>query len=647
MEKVSLEVVENKISTFWKLLVELATSNQDADYANFVTKWPLSYYLSRLKKINFVGMDSVLDVGCGYGQWTLALSILNGRATGVDQHKNRIAVANKVIKSLWINNAIAIEADAVNLPFEDASFDGLFCYGVFMFLDREAALKEFNRVLKPGGKLYICTNSRGWWLKLACENVFKNKKLFLVALKAFLGKPKSLPNSTGISQVSILPSELWCDIQFAPEGGLELVKIKKLLPSVYEEKFLGFNQVIEFIAIKKNNTRDLNNIKNINFYIIDKLLDRINSFQSQPLSRVLDFYNFYDQSADLVNATNPYVIDYVREITAEIDREAALKYIYKLITNETKDLEENLISCVTFSQKAFYQHFALQPMVGHNAVLLDPIESLFFGACRCGNSARFLVDLLLVNGFNARLIAGSCHTSAEVELDGRWVLADTSLYPPGVIPKNKSGQILSLLDLKESSDQLDIWPSYLNYDSSHVERIYLDYPQTYQKIKNWLRFPIYPSVGYFGEGFSDLNGVVRRWVKGSPKSAWGNDANYGWGQLIELDGFEGVECSVAQRPEQVQHLSRIHNTLRWPNSATPYPMELVYLLKISLERRLAEYSKNLCFKDFVDAENLVKTHNNYYDLGTDFNGAKIYVTIYAQEKNRQESFVLPSKEFYV
>ena len=61
------------------------------------------------------------------------------------------------------------QADAVALPFPDASFDAVVCqFGVMFFLDRQHAHAEAHRVLKPGGR-YIFNV----WDKLADNPVFE------------------------------------------------------------------------------------------------------------------------------------------------------------------------------------------------------------------------------------------------------------------------------------------------------------------------------------------------------------------------------------------------------------------------------------------------------------------------------------------
>jgi demethylmenaquinone methyltransferase/2-methoxy-6-polyprenyl-1,4-benzoquinol methylase len=52
--------------------------------------------------------------------------------------------------------AVAIEADALHLPLRSASLDLIVtAFGFRNLANYEAGLREFNRVLKPGGQLGI------------------------------------------------------------------------------------------------------------------------------------------------------------------------------------------------------------------------------------------------------------------------------------------------------------------------------------------------------------------------------------------------------------------------------------------------------------------------------------------------------------
>jgi arsenite methyltransferase len=102
----------------------------------------------------------VLDVGCGTGNLTAHIKELvgdGGSVVGVDPSSERIAIAKELAKS----NLSFHEGRAENLSrFPAASFDIVFVNSTLHWVqDQAAALKEFARVLKPGGRLGISGGS--------------------------------------------------------------------------------------------------------------------------------------------------------------------------------------------------------------------------------------------------------------------------------------------------------------------------------------------------------------------------------------------------------------------------------------------------------------------------------------------------------
>lgn len=79
----------------------------------------------------------------------------NGRVVGLDLNPDMLDVARKI--TLNPSSATPIEwreGDAGALPFENETFDVIFCaFGLMSLPDRVAALKEMHRVLMPSGRL--------------------------------------------------------------------------------------------------------------------------------------------------------------------------------------------------------------------------------------------------------------------------------------------------------------------------------------------------------------------------------------------------------------------------------------------------------------------------------------------------------------
>ena len=109
--------------------------------------------------------ERILDLCCGTGD--LAFEILRRQArchiTGADFAEPMLEIAKSKVQSPKSKGSKSpspqIEfmwADALNLPFADASFDAVtVAFGVRNFEDTAAGLREMRRVLRPGGRALI------------------------------------------------------------------------------------------------------------------------------------------------------------------------------------------------------------------------------------------------------------------------------------------------------------------------------------------------------------------------------------------------------------------------------------------------------------------------------------------------------------
>ncbi|MBO4686919.1 MAG: class I SAM-dependent methyltransferase [Clostridiales bacterium] len=96
--------------------------------------------------------EKVLDLGCGYGSYTEYFRSIGGCVTGVDGASAMIELA----KEKYPDSAFDVVDMTEALPFENESFDIVFCNQVLMDIEPvEHVLAEVVRVLKPGGIFYF------------------------------------------------------------------------------------------------------------------------------------------------------------------------------------------------------------------------------------------------------------------------------------------------------------------------------------------------------------------------------------------------------------------------------------------------------------------------------------------------------------
>ncbi len=116
-----------------------------------------------IKSVHTVAINSqlnpskkILEIGSNTGFTSVNLSLFTGcEVVGIDANVSSIAKAEKyAIKHSVEDRVSFLNADACNLPFEDSSFDMIWCSNVTSFIsDKEKAVSEYMRVLKLGGIL--------------------------------------------------------------------------------------------------------------------------------------------------------------------------------------------------------------------------------------------------------------------------------------------------------------------------------------------------------------------------------------------------------------------------------------------------------------------------------------------------------------
>lgn len=114
---------------------------------------PLAEAINIFAKEN--GLKKILDVGCGTGRMIKYLNQKGFRAKGCDISPNAVRFTNRIN-----NKKVAKIGAATQIRYVDGSFDLVIMISVIEHLTPKEArkfLSESNRVLKPGGFIFLVT----------------------------------------------------------------------------------------------------------------------------------------------------------------------------------------------------------------------------------------------------------------------------------------------------------------------------------------------------------------------------------------------------------------------------------------------------------------------------------------------------------
>jgi cyclopropane fatty-acyl-phospholipid synthase-like methyltransferase len=100
----------------------------------------------------------LLDVGCGVGAPAVRIAQATGcDVLGISTSRNHVELANQRAREAGLSERVTFQrADAQELPFEDASFDGVFALESMIHMpERSTVYNEVARVLRPGGRFVL------------------------------------------------------------------------------------------------------------------------------------------------------------------------------------------------------------------------------------------------------------------------------------------------------------------------------------------------------------------------------------------------------------------------------------------------------------------------------------------------------------
>lgn len=206
MAALGMNRLKKRIETYWNWRSASYELDQDKSVQT-VKDWE-----STIKDlVSHVSEDApcALDVGTGPGQLAFYLAREGFNTTGIDISAGMIGRARQKADELGLNIDFRT-GDAENLPFEENAFDVVITRNLVWTLpDPQAAIWEWHRVLKPGGRIII---SDGYWRNMTwsrihrlaiktVENLVKTRTLISCRFFShYAGLIRALPLYEGVTQ---------------------------------------------------------------------------------------------------------------------------------------------------------------------------------------------------------------------------------------------------------------------------------------------------------------------------------------------------------------------------------------------------------------------------------------------------------------
>ena len=123
------------------------------------------HYLPRLVDFSGHAGKAILEIGCGIGTDLVRFARGGARVTGVDLAPSSIELARQNFSVHGLEPVELRVADGAALPYDQASFDVVYCHGVLQYApDAAAIVAEARRVLRPDGLAIFMVYNRASWL---------------------------------------------------------------------------------------------------------------------------------------------------------------------------------------------------------------------------------------------------------------------------------------------------------------------------------------------------------------------------------------------------------------------------------------------------------------------------------------------------
>lgn len=166
-EKVELvRLFEHKLYTIDPVAMMIIGATSGYAYAHWIGNRDLREYPIPEISLPKCHNESLLDIGCNWGRWSMAAARKGYEVVGVDPSLGAVLAARRIAKELGLNIKYLV-ADGRFLPFKNHSFKNVYSYSVLQHFSKSnmrKTLAEVGRVLEQRGCAKIQMANR-WGLR--------------------------------------------------------------------------------------------------------------------------------------------------------------------------------------------------------------------------------------------------------------------------------------------------------------------------------------------------------------------------------------------------------------------------------------------------------------------------------------------------
>jgi SAM-dependent methyltransferase len=218
--------VRDEISGFWNRkpcgTFGLIPGDPGADYFKKIKerRYRLERFIPDFIDELDVRSKKVLEIGCGVGTDGLEIAGRGADYTAIDVSRVSLELAKENFRLNGLSG-VFLNASAESMPFLENSFDAIYSWGVLHHTpDMEKAVREVERVLKPGGKFCIMLYNRFSLVGFQLYMLYGLLRLDpLVSLKKLFAEHHESPGTKALTD-----SET-----FALFGGFKNVSVKNIV----------------------------------------------------------------------------------------------------------------------------------------------------------------------------------------------------------------------------------------------------------------------------------------------------------------------------------------------------------------------------------------------------------------------------------